>query len=59
MFDKTHWLHELYKEGKMKKLLKKYNKEINNDTIIGYGTQVYCFGKKNERKVLKVVPKKN
>lgn len=58
MFKKTHWLQELYKEGKLKKILKRFGDELNEDNVLGYGTQVYCFGKKKDKKVLKLVPKK-
>lgn len=58
MFKKTHWLQELYQEGKLKKVLHKFKDDLNEDNVLGHGTQVYCFGKKKERKVLKLVPKK-
>lgn len=58
MFIKAHWLKELYNEGKLDSVLKKYNKLINKDSLIGTGTQVCCFSTKYKRKVIKLCPKK-
>jgi hypothetical protein len=58
MFIKAHWLNELYKEGKLNKVLNKYNKLINKSSLIGSGTQVCCFATKHKRKVIKLCPKK-
>ena len=58
LFSKTHWLNELYKEGKLKRVMRKFRNDINENHVLGYGTQVYCFGTKKDRKVLKLVPKK-
>jgi hypothetical protein len=58
MFIKANWLNELYKEGKLNKVLTKYNKLINKSSLLGSGTQVCCFGTNHKRRVIKLCPKK-